>query len=192
MVYTPSTPTASQFISISQPLIQENFSQANTIFGANHVEFDSTDVANQGKHTFVSMIEQSSDPTTAVNEIALYTKDLGGINTLYMRKESDGTVIQLSGADPLAAASGYTFLPGGIILQWGTGHAEGTGHVNTFPIAFPNNCFSVTLTGDSTGDGRSILRVWSKSQANFTAVTRRGDSGTQDGAADLYFIAIGN
>jgi len=52
------------------------------------------------------------------------------------------------------AASGYTFLPNGLILQWGTStQTTGAGSV-TFPIAFPTACFSVTMTLESaTGIG---------------------------------------
>ena len=47
---------------------------------------------------------------------------------------------------------GYTTLPGGAILQYGTSASgsEGGGSI-TFPIAFPNACISVTISEDSAG-----------------------------------------
>ena len=53
------------------------------------------------------------------------------------------------------AASGYTELPGGIILQWGTSGsiASNTSASVTFPIAFPTACQNVQLTLIDAGVG---------------------------------------
>jgi len=49
--------------------------------------------------------------------------------------------------------NGYTKLPNGLIIQWGTAQATGTNSIEnfTFPITFPNVTFSVvvTMTDDS-------------------------------------------
>jgi hypothetical protein len=48
-------------------------------------------------------------------------------------------------------ANGYQRLPGGLILQWGADTATGQNHTVTFPIAFPNAIFSVTVSGIANG-----------------------------------------
>ena len=60
---------------------------------------------------------------------------------------------QLTGSaannNPNAAANGYSFLPGGLLIQWGTfnfGAAAGTLLFATANINFPNNCFNVQAT----------------------------------------------
>jgi hypothetical protein len=40
--------------------------------------------------------------------------------------------------------NGYTYLPNGLIIQWGTGTASTLGFSNLFPIAFPNAALVVT------------------------------------------------
>jgi len=63
--------------------------------------------------------------------------------------------------------SGYTYLPNGIIMQWGiTPVIAGGANIQetvTFPITFPNACFNVTstLSGNlySNTDGLGTLRV---------------------------------
>lgn len=47
------------------------------------------------------------------------------------------------------ASSGYTKLPDGIIIQWGSGSID-AGTIN-FPIAFPSACRSVVATTNANG-----------------------------------------
>lgn len=54
-----------------------------------------------------------------------------------------------SGSNQSLASSGYQKLPGGLILQWGTGTDAGTAVLNTFPLTFPNACLVVQLTHKS-------------------------------------------
>lgn len=68
-------------------------------------------------------------------------------------------------------ANGYTYLPNGIILQWGyvgVVSAGGTRSV-TFPVSFPNACFQVfpTLVGVAEG---TITYVKTSSSSNGGAV----------------------
>ena len=52
---------------------------------------------NDGKHTKTTLVQQGSDPTTAVDEGVLYTKDDGsGNNELYFRGESAGTPLKIT------------------------------------------------------------------------------------------------
>lgn len=46
----------------------------------------------------VYLTEQSSDPNTIANQGALYTKDVAGSTELFLRKDSNGAVVQLTGA----------------------------------------------------------------------------------------------
>jgi hypothetical protein len=48
-------------------------------------------------------------------------------------------------------SSGWQEFPSGLIMQWGTDTATGANHTVTFPRAFPNAAFSVTVSGVATG-----------------------------------------
>jgi hypothetical protein len=55
------------------------------------------------------------------------------------------------------STSGYQKLPGGFILQWGSGVSSGSTASNfsaTFPIAFPNAflCANLTVSGSTSGN----------------------------------------
>lgn len=71
-------------------------------------------------------------------------------------------------------ANGYQKLPGGLIIQWGetariNGNSAG-GHIQLFPIAFPNACLRVYMTANNspyTTDKDSIAQVTSRSLTQF-------------------------
>jgi hypothetical protein len=84
-----------------------------------------------------------------------------------------------------ATANGYTKLTNGIILQWG--YANGTGIPTniTFPITFPSNCWSVSITTDRNSSGANGYN-------HAYSVTTAGFSAVMDANYDGWFIAIGN
>jgi len=87
---------------VSQGQIFTNFTQLNTIFGNNHVEFDAG--TDNGKHNFCQFVEQGASPATAVNELAIYTLDTGSQPDFFFREESSGVESRLTGGGISAAA----------------------------------------------------------------------------------------
>lgn len=64
MAYNPNIPNTSDFLSVSQAQIKNNFNDANTIFGFDHITFDAS--TNQGKHNSVTMPDLTTSlPTQA-------------------------------------------------------------------------------------------------------------------------------
>ncbi len=185
MTFDASIPQATDLISQSQSQIQTNFSQSNTAFGIDHTAFDV--VSNQGKHKKSTYVDQASNPSTSANEVALYTKNLSGASTLYLRKESNGTVVQMSGPDPVVAASGLSFLPGGIIIQWGT-YTITNGNA-TVAVLFSSSfttVYSLVITGNGSADS---------SRPYYTSLSASGFTGGRGGTAgtvNYTYIAIGS
>jgi len=144
MSYNPNIPQPTDFVSISQNDILNNFTQINTTFDEDHYTFDAA--ANNGKHKSVTLPEGAAIGTDP-GEIALYSKDDGTRPALYLRQENDGTEIQMSGISPSAATNGYTFLPGGMLLQWNTSTINPSGSTTiNFPTAFSGTAYSVVVT----------------------------------------------
>jgi hypothetical protein len=87
-------------------------------------------------------------------------------------------------------ANGYQKFPSGFIIQWGSFTLPSAGATSvTFPLTFPNNCFSVVPTqGQSTSYGYPFS-VASKSTTGFTA-----DGSAVGGilAGTGYWVAFGN
>ncbi len=88
--------------------------------------------------------------------------------------------------------NGYQKIPGGIIIQWGlSATTSGDDGTITFPIAFPTNCFAVTLTTRNVGgDGRAWIYT---EIPTLTDVEIRGRwEGGSASPQDVYWFAIGN
>lgn len=183
MTFNAAIPQSTDDPSVSQGQILTNFSQLNTQFSVNHIAL--TAGADNGKHTFIEMLDQVADPATAVNEMTIYSKDLAGVSTLYMRKESSGTVIQLSAADPTIAANGSSFMAGGIIVKWG-GSIINTGPTAVaFVTPFPNAIYSLVLTVGNSATSSQQVVYSNLTQAGFNGY------GSTNGLLVTY-IAIGN
>lgn len=184
MSYNPNIPQAADFISQSQQALLTNFGVLDTAFTVNHTALPLA--PSQGKHKFVSMYEQAADPVTAANEIAIYTKDAGGVigTREYLRQEGNGAVFQISGPTPLAAVNGYTYLPGGLIYQWGVGTASPAGFANLLPLAFPTTFFAVVITV-RTAPGDYSTGALITGLNSFTACCNGSPQ-------NCYFFAMGN
>jgi hypothetical protein len=159
MTYTVGIPFDGQSLSNSKPQIRSNFTVINTAFSVNHLALGAVD---QGKHKFLQMPQQGSAPSTALNEGGLYAKDVSGITSLFWRQENNGAEVRLTGVTPVALKNGYSTLPGGLIIQWGS---ISTVNFNTpvlfatSNINFPNNCFQVFAQTHNTTVSSSI--IWS-------------------------------
>lgn len=88
------------------------------------------------------------------------------------------------GANQLLSSSGYQFLPGGLIIQWGnfTGTTGGTA---TFPIPFPNAVRKVFVEHGTGATGPVKTGVGATTTANFVLYHDLGASGS------FQFFAIG-
>lgn len=191
MTYNPSIPQPNDLLSDSQGDILQNFSAANTSFGINHYPFDNATV-NNGKHKYVSLPPQVSSPATASNELALFTKTLSsGIALFLTRNNSTSFDVQLTTSSiqqPLSANNGMTFLPGGLLLQWGRFDPNSTILVS-FPVPFSAVPYSVQLT--MSVDNNSTFRPPSVSTGSLTANGFTYEGSVNTHINPIFWVAIG-
>lgn len=85
------------------------------------------------------------------------------------------------------SSNGYQKLAGGLILQWGSVSVPGGGGTSTisFPIAFPNACFSI-----QPGNPASIVKIDNINQNTFDI--DNNDSMGNPSPGTLYWFAIGH
>ncbi len=190
MTYNPAIPQPNDLLSDSQGDILQNFSSANTSFGINHYAFDNATV-NNGKHKFVGMPVLAAAPTTAAGEGALYFKTAGAGSALFMVRDNNaGTEVQLTSSsvgNVQAAANGWTWLPGGLLLQWGSFNPNLSTAV-AFPVAFTTVPYSVVLTVSASNSNsfRASVNTGSLTVNGFVFI------GTIDPASNpIYYMAIG-
>jgi hypothetical protein len=150
--YFPNVPNAPDDPADDQPQMQINTASISSLISVDHIGFNT---ANGGYHNIIHFPNQGSDPAPIALIGQLYTKQVtfNSItdNALFF-ESGGGRITQLTTPGTASGtANGYTFLPGGIILQWGvvsmafsSGSTTGTVTFSSSNIAFPNNCFVVT------------------------------------------------
>jgi hypothetical protein len=202
MTYTPDIPKPTDIPSQSQSIIRTNFNQLSSVFDIDHVAYNDGTVANRGKHDKSTYIEQGSDPTTAVDEIALYSKDVSGSTRLFLRQENNGSVIQLSGPNPYRNVTANqteisSFLPGApgsanFILKAGRVNRTAVGGswlsgTVSFVTPFPSSCIIATITPQRGTNAIHVMYV-NNNTISTTGFQIRSDDNSWD---FVCYFAIG-
>ena len=192
MVYTVDIPQPTDDPSQSQGQILGNFQGINTLVNVNHVDFDEAD---EGKHKFLQMPEQAAAPATAANEAGLFAQEssLTAVTELVFRRESSGTEIEFTGL--LANTNGWTRLPSGILLKWGSGSGSGAVTV-VFPTgatipAFSNVFSAQVSVEDSSGTPNTFATFQSMTTLQLVAFSS-GRITTAAANASFRYLVIGN
>lgn len=211
MVYFPLKPASTDNLSVSQGDIQGNFQTANTIMNINHYPFDDV-TTNKGMHRFVELPRVGAPPgsLTPANGV-VYTGTANGETQLFYSPDNSNIAYQLTATNSTENATfktntnyapviagrlgGWTFLPGGLLLQYGTLNVAiiGTPTTLLFPRAFLALTvpYSITLGFiNNGGDSPAENAVYVKQGT----VTNIGCDLTNSSAGDLtsvYWMAIG-
>jgi hypothetical protein len=88
-------------------------------------------------------------------------------------------------------SSGYVQLPGGLIMQWGSGSTVTSGETTvTFPEAFPNNVYQVLVSANGVTSSTAFVTSEGATTSGFK-VSGWAVSGSR-AATPYNYIAIGN
>lgn len=181
MTYNPGVPTGSIPLNQDYLNLQNNFTAADDIFGVNHIKFSNA-TAQKGYHTAIALVPQSPIPPAIVGYGQLYCRTLNDLystdQTLYYKTGGDLVTQLTRNFQPDASSNqGYTFLPGGLVFQWGfvngTKQADlhfdpGDNGIVTFNVSninFASTCFAVwaqpmyTSTGVPASTSASIIAI---------------------------------
>lgn len=189
-----SVPQANQTLAQTQNPILQNFATINADFLVNHVELGT---AGAGKHKTVTLVNQTNAPTAPVTgalESAIYSApSLFAPNApaLFIKGQNSGAGVDgLEITYALKSTIGWTYLPSGMILQWGTETIASGGSTKAFARTFTTANYSVQVTSaDPSTNAKVFSNVSAKSTAGFT-VRLRGQNGGDIGG-DIYYLAIG-
>src|SRR5574338_379470 len=138
MTFQSNVPQASDKLTKSQQDLLGNFQAIGSLIPVNHIDFGAS---GAGKHKFVEMPNQGSNPAGAANEFTIFSKLASSVSQLFYKRDNEATAYQLTGRNPTGTTNGTTFLPGGFILIWGRNAAVVNNTATNFHTAFPNNCF---------------------------------------------------
>lgn len=183
--YNANIPQSTDLISASQNDIQTNFSEINTFVNVNHEAFNS---ANAGKHKFITFPVQSGAPAFLAGEIGLVNRasTFTGVNELFLTN-SAGTTYQLTASLP--AATGWAYLPSGLLVKWGTLSVNGYDVFNfptgaTIPVFTAVYTAQVTAALVSTSDADVYVRL---SEVTTTQIKVYGSPRTTTGPKAVSF-----
>lgn len=201
ITYNTGIPDAPNNPSNDQPLMKVNTDAIDTFVAVDHVGFN-VQSGTSGFHNKTTYSVQGSDPGNVADGPQVYSKLVtytGGSTDieLFLKKSSvdvnnPNSVIQLT--DTIFGASpnqqGYSWLPGGVIIQWGRSTASfdptvAGGFAVNFPNVFPNSVFTVifSVIKNSTTAHSCFL----KQTPTTSGFVLRGDT-TFDG---YFYTAIG-
>lgn len=193
-MYQPTIPTGNLDLDVDYKNIQDNFSQLNTTYAVDHVALtDGT--AQNGYHKAMHMVQQVA-PAAVSGVGSLYcTTVTDGLDTdqiLYYKTGLNKIIQMTRNFVPLAATNGYTFIPGGLMVQWGRIGSPVSGD-NTVLFAtsnkdFPSNCFNVFLSLERSNANTSmiVIKTGSISKTGFKAIL------PTSGSTAFFWLAIGN
>jgi hypothetical protein len=191
MTFSPNIPQTGQSLGQTRDPIRNNFTNYSNTISQDHVGPNGGPGPTvAGKHNKSTYVVQSADPVTIADEIASYSKSIAGVAQLFLEPASAGTPIQMSRLDTGVGvgSSGFSFLPGGVIIQWKAINNVSNGTPITFPITFPNEVF-VIIPGGGTASGTQPTINFDQTSITLGGF-RAAITGTQP--INYYFIAIGN
>lgn len=199
-----SMPNSGQSLGATRDQIRNNILDIKNSLAVNHVDLDNG--ADTGKHTMTNFLQISTaadKPTTGATEVALYndSASTGQIWLCPPNTTQGDKKVQLTAGDVTNVKfatnttyttdrnGGWTFLPGGMLLQYGTltdASMPFTGSM-TFPIAFSVAPYSLTF-GISRPSGSSANQSFF-----YDTLTNAGFSfsNTSHNNTPVSWIAIG-
>jgi hypothetical protein len=171
------------------PMLENNVSNA-AIWNVDHFGFK---VNTGGWHNVIRMPTQLADPPkvqSPVNAGQLYTKTVNGDLELYY-ESSGGVVSQLTaaGITPVNAVNGVSYLPGGLLINWGSAFVGLGTTAFTFTKAFAAfKVYSIVISGQTNVSPTSNIFVIQ------TSITNTGFSVNNLSASIIAcnYIAIGS
>lgn len=193
LTYTKDIPDPPSSPSVDVPNMKVNTNSIRTIWTRDHFTFESD---NAGLHNRVQLVEISTALPVGLRNVGsgtLFTKIVSNPleGDLFFYRIGAGAAIQMTGPfspNPIINP-GSTFLPGGIMLQWGLFTPVAGDNPVTFIPAFPNNIFNVQVTSVSTlGNTVVVVKSLSPTTAGFVATTSLLPF-VPDG---VFWMAIGN
>lgn len=169
-----SVPNAGQSLGATRDQIRNNILDIKNSLAVNHVDLDNA--PNTGKHIMTNFVQISlaaQKPTTSATEVALYN-DVATTGQIYIcpPNTTQGDKKKLLTAGDISLATfgtntnyptivagqdgGWTFLPGGLLLQYGKMTTNATTGVVQFPISFSSIPYSINITPFYTTVGPGI------------------------------------
>lgn len=178
--FNTNIPAAPNNPSVDQPDMLTNNQSTNNLLAVDHISFNT---AGGGQHKQVTF-NGNNVPTPPVNPPVLFTNTVAGLPQLFFYS-GDATH---SSSQYVNNTQGSTFVLGGFIMKWGFLGPITDHQTITFPVAFPNNCYTVVATPVKSGSFGNLFFTL-QTTPTITGFQVRTNGVTLDAVS---YIAIGN
>lgn len=185
--YNNSIPLATDDPSISQGELKTNCESVNDILDQDLYGFQQN---NGGLHRKSTYVLQTVDPTPANADGAqciAYSKTPTTIAELFVTRYGSATPVQMTNGsinitgNATGTSKGHSFLPGGMLIQWGSLTASTGGVAFTFDVSFTT---IYSIVGAIQATGAQSMAFASVSASGATVYS-------QSGSQQINYIAIG-
>ena len=170
--YSGGIPLSTNNPSADQPNMKVNTDSIASILSVDMVGFN---VSGGGYHNKITYVDQGASPPSGVaGTDILYARTISSVIELLLQRPT-GSAIQMTRGTPSSANPGYTFLPGGMIMQWSLLTIGGGGSVVfTFPFTSMSSIYTIQASYAGTGSPNKILTAQG---SGGTSCTVYGNSG---------------
>ncbi len=195
--YNANTPNVNDDLATSQGIFATNFQQLFDAFLKNHVSLDDATLA--GNHNIIELVEQGKGFQTDAGEISIYSKDVDGqTDQLFLRYQGNGTEVQITNyqiyrpSQVAGQESYFTFLPGKILIYFGTVTPSATANGNslTFWPAITKNVIGVNFCAKGSTPNVSPSVQLDPAVNGFYSVFRM--EFIRQAATSYYYMVVGN
>jgi len=194
--YVGNIPLSSHNPSVDQIGMQTNNNSIANLIDVDHSGFNQP---NGGYHTVIHLLPEVADPVVVGGVGELYIKQIASINNdealFYQSGGGRNYQLTMNLTPQIGAPNGYSFLPGGILMQWGTININdvGTKTTVTFPQTFTNAPVNISITpiNSSGSSSPSVNNVYVDSTFPVTTTQFRVSNTSSGQLTSIYWMAIG-
>lgn len=130
----------------------------------------------------------SANPTPIADSYIIYSKSVSSGNSQLYGIDEAGNILQMTNGLPTLTTAGSSFIPGGLIIKWGTVDLSNVANPVTYPVAFPTATLAVSLTMadfDNEGVQNYAFRANAYTNTGFNAYF------AYNGIRSFKYIALG-
>ena len=187
--YTRSVPNPPNFPSQDVGNMQINTNSIYDIIDKDHFTFGSPGTVD-GTHRRVSLSNIAAPGVPGTTNAVLFANNPAGTSQPFWQiGVGAANIFQIptfpTATPPSATQNGFSYLPGGILMQWGFALLPASGSTINFPTPFVGVPFSITVTpfALSLPMQAAVGAVPAPTNAGFTILS--------SGLASIYWVAIG-
>jgi len=148
--FTQGYPPDNSSLGQTKATIRDNLDGTFLTLAVDHINNNGQPGAKPaGYHKVIHMVPQAANPAPVAGYGQLYSRTISSITNdqALFWETGAGLIAQLTmNVTPQATLNGYTYLPGGILVQWGAIVSVAASGTTNFNIPFPNNFFNIQLT----------------------------------------------